>query len=82
MEEGRFTYENDRAEAAAAAAAAGPEPEEESPPVSVADQRAQGVAPEDTVTMADQRAGAAASVTPEVPAQPQPKASKPPAPLG
>ena len=61
---GRFTYENDRAEAAAAARAE---------PVSVADQRAQGVAPEDTVTIADQKAGAAPA---------QPKAARPPAPLG
>lgn len=72
-EKGRFTFENRQAEAAAAAAravpAAEPEPEAETPPVSVADQRAQGVAPEDTVTIADQKAGA------------QPKA-KPPAPLG
>ena len=68
---GRFTFENDRAEAAAAARAE---------PVSVADQRAQGIAPEDTVTMADQRAAAAAAEVPEAPAKPQPK--KPPAPLG
>jgi hypothetical protein len=57
--DGRFTVEVERAEAAAAALAG---------PVSVADQRAQGVAPEDTVTIADQKAGAAAA--------------KPPAPLG
>jgi hypothetical protein len=65
-ERGRYTVENDLLEAAASAAAE---------PVSVADQRAQGVAPEDTVTIADQKAGAA-------PAQPQPKAARPPAPLG
>lgn len=72
-QEGRYTFENQRARAAAAAARAAVPPEAETPPVSVADQRAQGVAAEDTVTMADQRAGAAASVVPEAPDPPAPK---------
>ena len=69
-QEGRYTFENQRARAAAAAARAAVPPEAETPPVSVADQ---GVAAEDTVTMADQRAGAAASVVPEAPDPPAPK---------
>lgn len=72
-QEGRFTFENERTEAAAAAARAAVAPQAETAPVSVADQRAQGVAPEDTVTIADQKAGAAPA---------QPKAARPPAPLG
>ena len=63
-EDGRFTVENERAEKTAGEAGAEPVP--------VAEQRARGVAAEDTVTMADQRA----------PAQPQPEAAQPPAPLG
>ena len=59
-QEGRYTFENQRARAAAAAARAAVPPEAETPPVSVADQRAQGVAAEDTVTMADQRPGTCA----------------------
>lgn len=73
-QEGRYTFENQRARAAAAAARAAVPPEAETPPVSVADQRAQGVAAADTVTMADQRAPAlwSAMVT-EAPDPPAPK---------
>lgn len=58
--------------------AAAEEPAEPPVVVPVADQKAAGIAPEDTVTIAEQKAGTPPPVVPPAPAQPPSKPATPP----